>query len=100
MNNKTGENQMFYNEYTKKDYQGKNVEILKATGLTGGFLTYNQARNMGGVIPKGTKAVAKLTKPLIDLVETKNGLLEEKLSGRKFSVFHVSQVEFDNKESA
>jgi len=85
----------YYNEYTKKYYQGKNIEILQATGLEGGFLTFNQARLMGGTIPKGTKAVAKLIKPMFDLVETKGGKLEEKLTGRKFSVFHVSQVQFD-----
>lgn len=85
----------YYNEYTKKYYQGKNIEILQATGLVGGFLTFNQARLMGGAIPKGTKAVAKLIKPMFDLVETKGGKLEERLTGRKFSVFHVSQVEFN-----
>lgn len=90
---------MFYNELTKKYYQGKNVEILQATGFTGGFLTFNQANKLGGVIPKGTKAVAKLIKPMFDLVELKNGKLEERLSGRKFSVFHISQVEFKKEQA-
>ena len=91
---------MFYNEYTKKHYQGKNIEILQKTGLTGGFLTFNQAFKMGGIIPKGTKAVAKLIKPVIDIQELKNGKLQEKLSGRKFPVFHISQVQFEDKGDA
>ena len=86
---------MYYNEYTKKHYQGKNVEILKATGLTGGFLTFNQAFKLGGVILKGTKAVAKLTKPLPEIKEMPNGKLTEVISGRKHPIFHISQVVFD-----
>lgn len=100
MNKTLGGNKMFYNEYTKKPYQGKNVETLEKTGMTGGFLTFNQAVKMGGIVPKGTKAVAKLTKPLIDLREGINGKLEEKISGRKFSVFHISQIQFENKGDA
>lgn len=91
---------MFYNEYTKQPYQGKNVEILEKTGFKGGFLTFNQAFKMGGIIPKGTKAIAKLTKPVIDLQELKDGSLQEKISGRKFSVFHISQIQFEDKGDA
>ena len=83
---------MYYNEYTKKDYQGKNIEILEATGRTGGFCTFNQAMKMGFSVPKGTKSIAKLIKPMIDLVELPNGKLDERKSGRMFSVFHVSQL--------
>ena len=39
--------QMYYNAYTQKHYEGKNVEILKSTGLTGGFMTFNQAYKLG-----------------------------------------------------
>jgi len=83
---------MYYNEYTKKEYAGKNVEILQATGLTGGFVTFNQAVKLGYIVPKGTKAVAKLNKPLWDTVELANGKMEERFSARKFSVFHTSQL--------
>lgn len=83
---------MFYNLYTEKDYQGKNIEILKATGLTGGFLTFNQAIKLGFKIPKGTKAIAKLNKPHWKLEKLANGKLEEKLSASKFPVFHESQL--------
>ena len=48
---------MYYNEKTKKEYAGKNVEILQATGLTGGFVTFRQAIEIGYVVPKGTKAL-------------------------------------------
>jgi antirestriction protein ArdC len=83
---------MYYNEKTKKEYAGKNVEILQATGLTGGFVTFRQAIEIGYVVPKGTKAVAKLNKPLWETVTLPNGKIDEKFSARKFSVFHVSQL--------
>ena len=83
---------MFFNLYTKKNYEGKNVEILQATGLTGGFCTLNQANKLGLRVPKGTKAVAKLNKPHWDVVELANGKMEERFSARKFSVFHKSQL--------
>jgi len=86
----------YYNEYTKKFYQGKNIDILKETGLEGGFVTFNQAVKLGGFIPKGTRAVAKLIQPMPgDLVKTPDGKIEHKVSGRRYSVFHVSQVQFD-----
>tara|TARA_Y100000114_G_scaffold106003_1_gene99274 strand:+ start:676 stop:951 length:276 start_codon:yes stop_codon:yes gene_type:complete len=83
---------MFYNQYTGNAYQGKNIEILEKTGKTGGFCTFNQAIKLGYSIPKGTKAIAKLIKPMIDLVEQPDGRLDERQSGRMFSVFHISQL--------
>ena len=91
-NNKPQEVDMYYNYFTGNEYQGKNIEILEATGRTGGFCTFNQAITNGYSVPKGTKAIAKLIRPMIDLVEKPNGKLEEKQSGRKFSVFHISQL--------
>jgi len=38
---------MYYNEYTKKEYSGKKVEILQSTGLTGGFVTSHPAVKLG-----------------------------------------------------
>jgi len=83
---------MFYNEKTKKPYQGSNIETLMATGLSGGFLTFCQARDLGYTIPKGTKIVAKLIQPMPDKVVERNGKLQEKKSARRFNVFHVSQL--------
>tara|TARA_R110000803_G_scaffold125005_1_gene192709 strand:- start:4535 stop:4804 length:270 start_codon:yes stop_codon:yes gene_type:complete len=84
---------MFYNEKTKKPYQGSNIETLMATGLSGGFLTFCQARDLGYKIPKGTKIVAKLIQPIGEkLIEKSNGKLESKKSARRFNVFHVSQL--------
>jgi len=89
---------MYYNEKTKNLYQGSNIETLKATGLTGGFLTFCQARDLGYTIPKGTKIVAKLIQPIGDkLVEKPNGELETKKSARRFNVFHVSQLKKESK---
>jgi len=89
---------MYYNEKTKKPYQGSNIETLEATGLSGGFLTFCQARDLGYKIPKGTKIVAKLIQPMGDkLVEKPNGELETKKSARRFNVFHVSQLKKESK---
>ena len=63
---------MYYNALTKKNYEGKNVEILKSTGLIGGFMTFNQAYKLGYKIPKGTKAIAKLNKPFMETNSYKN----------------------------
>lgn len=89
---------MYFNYFTKKPFQGKNIEILENTNLTGGFLTFLQARKLGGAIPKGTKSVAKLIMPMLELKANTKGQLEEKMSGRKYSVFHISQVEFKEGE--
>lgn len=83
---------MYYNEKTKKPYQGSNIETLKATGLSGGFLTFCQARDLGYTIPKGTKIVAKLIQPMPNKVVERNGKLQEKKSARRFNVFHVTQL--------
>ena len=45
---------MYYNEKTKRPYSGKNIEILEATGLKAGFMTFRQAIELGYKIPKGT----------------------------------------------
>ena len=83
---------MFYNEKTKIPYQGTNIETLEATGLTGGFLTFCQARDLGYTIPKGTKIVAKLIQPMPNKIVERNGKLQEKKSARRFNVFHLSQL--------
>ena len=69
------------------------VEILEATGLKGGFLTFNQAMKLGYKIPKGTKTIAKLIRPMLEEVEVNKGKWEVKQSGRLFPVFHKSQLE-------
>jgi len=81
-----------------ENFKHNYIEILEGTKLEGGFLTFLQARKLGGTIPKGTKSVAKLIKPMLELKEIKKGQLEEKMSGRKYSVFHISQVEFKEGE--
>ena len=92
-------NTMFYNEYTKKEYAGMNIEILAKTGLKGGFLTFNQAKKLGGFIKKGSKAVAKINTPIFDNYVVNGETINQFNSARKVAVFHVSQIEF-NKESA
>lgn len=84
---------MYYNEKTKRPYQGKNIEILEATGLKGGFMTFNQAIDLGYKIPKHTKAIAKLIRPVEEFKKQADGSEKVEMSGRKFSVFHKSQLE-------
>ena len=42
----------FINHITKESYTGKNLELLSKTGFSGEFLTFNQAFQVGGVVPK------------------------------------------------
>ena len=79
---------MYYNIYTKKEFSGKNLEKLQSTNLQGGFCTFNQARKMGAKVIKGSKAVVKLSRMVVDGKE---------MEFRSYPVFHVSQIEF-NKE--
>ena len=84
---------MYYNEKTKRPYSGKNIEILEATGLKGGFMTFRQAIELGYKIPKGTKAIAKIIRPMEEFKEQADGSSKVEMSGRKFSVFHKSQLQ-------
>jgi len=83
---------MYYNEKTKRPYSGKNIEILEATGLKGGFMTFRQAIELGYKIPAKTKAVAKIIRPMEEFVEQADGSSKVEMSGRKFPVFHKSQL--------
>lgn len=76
---------MYYNIYTKKEFSGKNLEKLQSTNLQGGFCTFNQARKMGATIIKGSKAVAKLSRMVIDA--------GKETEFRSYPVFHESQIE-------
>jgi antirestriction protein ArdC len=80
----------FINHITKESYTGKNLELLSKTGFSGEFLTFNQAFQVGGVVPKGTKSVASLVRFL-------NNDNPKKAQFKRFAVFHISQIEF-NKE--
>ena len=84
---------MYYNEKTKRPYSGKNIEILEATGLKGGFMTFRQAIELGYKIPKGTKAIAKIIRPMEEFKEQLDGSSKVQMSGRLFPVFHKSQLQ-------
>jgi antirestriction protein ArdC len=84
---------MYYNEKTKRPYSGKNIEILEATGLKGGFMTFRQAIELGYKIPKGTKAIAKIIRPMEEFKEQADGSSKVQMSGRLFPVFHKSQLQ-------
>ena len=91
-NNNNTEAIMYYNEKTGNEYHGKNLEILEATGKTGGFCTFRQAVDLGYSVPKGTKAIAKIIAPIPTTDTLANGKIVEKMAGRRFSVFHISQL--------
>jgi hypothetical protein len=79
---------MYYNLYTKQTFTGKNLEKLQSTNLQGGFCTFNQARKLGAKVIKGSKAICKLSRLIMEGKENEF---------RSYSVFHQSQIEF-NKE--
>lgn len=88
---------MFYNYFTNEEYSGKNIELLQATGLTGGFLTFNQARKLGAKVRKGSKCVARLVRHVSDQPNLRTGKLET--SFRSYPVFHISQVELKEEKN-
>lgn len=75
---------MYHNIYSNKEYTGVNKERLQQTGLSGGFCTFAQARKMGAVVIKGSKAVAKLSRIVQDGKEQE---------WRSYPVFHESQIQ-------
>ena len=88
---------MFYNFFTKEEYTGKNVEILKQSGYTGGFLTFNQARKMRASVRKGEKCVAKLIRYVDDQYNKKKETWENGF--RTYAIFHISQVDFKEEQN-
>ena len=83
---------MYFNIFTKKEFTGKNLEVLQLTNLTGGFATLYQFKKLGGRVPKGSKAVARLIRP------TQNEDVEGNKSFRTYCVFHESQIIFDGEK--
>lgn len=81
----------YINYVTKIAYTGKNLEILKKSGYHGEFITFNQTFAIGGIVPKETKTVASLVRFL-------NETNPKKPQFKRFSVFHVSQVELPEVE--
>ena len=84
----------FYNfrdsSYHSNTIQGKNLERLEATKLTGGFCTFNQARKMGAKVIKGSKAVARLTRLVQDAGKDSEF--------RSYPVFHQSQIQLKSED--
>tara|TARA_S200002703_G_scaffold66361_1_gene57554 strand:+ start:280 stop:564 length:285 start_codon:yes stop_codon:yes gene_type:complete len=91
-------NKMIYNFYTKEAYSEKNREILEKTGKDGGFLTFNQARKLGGKVRKGEKSIARLSRFVNEEYNKKKKEFENGF--RSYCVFHVSQVDFTENKDA
>jgi antirestriction protein ArdC len=88
---------MYYNFYTNKEYTGKNLDLLEATGLTGAFLTFNQARKLKGQVRKGSKCVARLTRFIDKKLSQKTDQLENGFCS--YPVFHISQIDFKEEQN-
>jgi len=56
-------------------------------------MTFRQAIELGYKIPKGTKAIAKIIRPMEEFKEQADGSSKVQMSGRLFPVFHKSQLQ-------
>lgn len=87
-----------YNAITGKEYRGINTMLLIAPGEGEGWLTYNQARDVGAQVRKGEKgSMIVFFKPW--KVEDKNASADSEKTTKTipilkyFTVFHTSQVD-------
>lgn len=86
---------------TDIQYQGKNINRLVNAAIEKGFdlsvpywLTFKQAKALGGYVKGGSKAVKLLFAGSVSRQNPETGETEYKRVARGFSVFHLSQVEF------
>lgn len=80
------------NLITKKPYRGFNFWYLLSFGFDRPwFLTFNQAKELGGTIKKGSKSFLVVFWKLFDV--EKNGATEQVPMLRYYRVFHIDQVE-------
>ena len=82
---------MYINYVTKESYTGENINLLRKSGYEGEFITFKQAFEIGGVVPKGTKSVASLVRMI-------NNDDPKKPYFKRFAVFHISPIEFNKEE--
>ncbi len=81
------------NLVTKKPYRGFNFWYLLSFGFERPyFLTFNQAKQLGGSIQKGAKSYLVVFWKLFD-VQQKDGSTEQVPMLRYYRVFHVDQVD-------
>lgn len=89
---------MPHNAGTGRAYSGINVLLLWSAGYSSnGWITYNQARALGGNVRKGEKGTLVTLYKKIDVTENK-GTADEKAKKvgllRGFTVFNVEQCDF------
>ncbi|WP_018694137.1 ArdC family protein [Algicola sagamiensis] len=89
-----------YNWSTKAQYSGVNVLMLWMRTMESGYkknawLTFNQAKKLGGRIIKGEKATSCIFVKPIEVDEEENGeIIQKTVYCRKFfSVFNLDQIE-------
>lgn len=81
------------NLVTKKPYRGFNFWYLLSFGFDKPyFLTFNQAKELGGTVKKGSKSILVVFWKLFD-VQQKDGSTDKVPMLRYYRVFHIDQVE-------
>lgn len=84
------------NFVTKKPYRGVNLIILWSAGYSSpDFLTFRQAKQLGGSVRKGEHGLPVVFWTVYDgkTVDPKTGKLEKRFVLRYYTVFHVSQCD-------
>jgi len=98
---KTGENAIPYNFSTSASYSGINILLLWMSAMNKGFtrngwLTFKQAKELGGQVRKGEKGTrAVIYKPFDKEVEKENGKQETETRYyiNHFVLFNVDQID-------
>lgn len=82
------------NFLTKKAYRGINVILLWSCGYsTPDFLTFNQAKSLGGSVRKGEHGMPIVFWTVYDGKNSQTGASEKRFVLKYFTVFHVSQCD-------
>jgi antirestriction protein ArdC len=84
------------NFVTKKPYRGVNLIILWSAGYSSpDFLTFRQAKQLGGSVRKGEHGLPVVFWTVYDgkTVDPKTGKIEKRFVLRYYTVFHVSQCD-------
>lgn len=88
---------------TKKPYRGINLIILWSAGYSSpDFLTFNQAKQLGGAVRKGEHGLPVVFWTVYDGngIDPKTGKPEKRFVLRYYTVFHVSQCDGLNMPAA
>ncbi|MCL1630120.1 zincin-like metallopeptidase domain-containing protein [Roseibaca sp. V10] len=85
-------------KWNGEDYSGINVILLWATAATRGFassrwMTFRQAKELGGMIRKGSKSSTSIKYGTFERENAETGLHEQVPFARAYRVFNADQIE-------